>query len=80
MAFGQHQQLDNVLAVRRTLLICILMVMPPNMRAGLGIGGTLLALFALHKFIGPREVRKPFWALADKNSVNLTEEGQGEIP
>jgi len=55
-------------------------MMMPNMRAGLGIGGVLLVLFVLHKFTGPHEIRKPFWALADKNSVHLTEEGQGEIP
>jgi len=44
-----------------TLLICTLMVMPPNTRAGLGIGVVLLVLFALHKLTGPHEIRKPFW-------------------
>ena len=56
------------------------MTMPPNMRAGLGIGGVLPVLFAWRKLTGPREIRKPFWALAGESSVNLSEEGQGEIP
>ena len=56
------------------------MAMPPNTRAGLGIGGVLLMFFAWHKLTGPREIRKPFWALAGESSVNLSEEGQGEIP
>jgi len=56
------------------------MAMPPNTRARLGIGGVLPVLFAWHKLAGPHEIRKPFWALADENSVNLSEEGQGEIP
>ena len=64
----------------RRLLICMRMAMPPNTRAGLGIGGVLLMFFAWHKLTGPREIRKPFWALAGESSVNLSEEGQGEIP
>ena len=56
------------------------MVMPPNMRAGLGMGVVLPVLFAWRKLTGPREIRNPFWALAGENSVNLSEEGQGEIP
>jgi len=42
--------------------------------------GVLPVLFAAHKLTGPREIRKPFWALAGESSVNLSEEGQGEIP
>ena len=56
------------------------MAMPPNTRARLGIGGVLPVLFAWHKLAGPHEIRKPFWALAGESSVNLSEEGQGEIP
>ena len=44
------------------------------------MGGVLLMFFALHKFTGPREIRNPSWALAGESSVNLSEEGQGEIP
>ena len=62
------------------LLICMRMAMPRNTRAGLGIGGVLPVLFAWYKLTGPHEIRKPFWALAGENSVNLSEEGQGEIP
>ncbi len=56
------------------------MAMPPNTRAGLGSEGVLPVLFAWRKLTGPREIRKPFWALAGESSVNLSEEGQGEIP
>ena len=56
------------------------MAMPRNTRAGLGIGGVLPVVFAWYKLTGPREIRKPFWALAGESSVNLSEEGQGEIP
>ena len=58
---GNNSNWINVLAVLWTLLICILMVMPPNTRAGLGIGVVLLVLFALHKLTGTHEIRKPFW-------------------
>ena len=56
------------------------MAMPPNTRAGLGIGGVLPVLFAWRKLAGPREVPNPSRALAGESSVNLSEEGQGEIP
>ena len=62
------------------LLICMPTTMPPNTRAGLGSGGVLPVLFAWHKLTGPREIRKPSWVLAGESSVNLSEEGQGEIP
>jgi len=42
--------------------------------------GVLPVLFAAHKLTGPREVPNPSRALAGESSVNLSEEGQGEIP
>jgi len=44
------------------------------------VGGILPVLFAWYKLTGPREIRNPSWGLACKSSVNLSEEGQGEIP
>ena len=44
------------------------------------MGVVLPVVFAVLKLTGPREIRKPFWALGGENSVNLSEEGQGEIP
>jgi len=44
------------------------------------MGVVLPMIFAWHKLTGRHEIRKPFWALAGESSVNLSEEGQGEIP
>ncbi len=49
-----------------TVLVCILMVMPPNTRAGLAILGVLAFLFVLHRLTGPHEIRKPLWDLAQE--------------
>ncbi len=66
---GTRGSLINALAVLWTLLICILMVMPPNTRAGWGITGVMAVLYLLHKLTGPHEVRKPVWGTAGKNSL-----------
>jgi len=42
-----------------------LMVMPPNTRAGFAILGAIALLFALHRFTGPHEIRKPIWNPAE---------------
>lgn len=62
----------NKLALVWTIFICTLMVMPPNSRAGLGLGGVLLILFALHRATGPHEVRKPVWTNAAHNNFSAT--------
>jgi amino acid transporter len=58
---GASSNLINGLAVVWTVLVCILMVMPPNTRAGLALLAVLVGLFALHRFSGPHQVRKPLW-------------------
>jgi amino acid transporter len=66
---GSHSNLINGIAVVWTVFVCTLMVMPPNTRAGLAILGVIALLFALHRFTGPHEIRKPLWDLAEENSV-----------
>jgi amino acid transporter len=61
---GSYSNLINVAAVVWTVLVCILMVMPPNTRTGLAILGVLALLFALHRLTGPHEIRKPLWDFA----------------
>ena len=63
---GRSSNLINGLAVAWTVLVCILMVMPPNTRAGLAILGVLALLFALHRLTGPHEMRKPLWDFAQE--------------
>ncbi len=67
---GSHSNLINAIAVAWTVFVCILMVMPPNVRAGLAILGMMAALFVLHFFTGPHEIRKPLWDFTAENSVN----------
>jgi len=63
---GRSSNLINGLAVAWTVLVCILMVMPPNTRAGMAILGVLALLFALHRLTGPHEMRKPLWDFAQE--------------
>lgn len=59
------------LALLWTLFICILMVMPPNTRAGAGIAGVMVLLFLLHRFSGPHDTRKPVWEMAEARPETL---------
>jgi hypothetical protein len=67
---GSHSNLINAIAVAWTVFVCILMVMPPDARAGLAILGMMAGLFVLHFFTGPHEIRKPLWDLTAENSVS----------
>jgi len=64
---GRYSNAINVAAVVWTLLVCVLMVMPPNARAGLALLVVLVVLFALHLLTGPHQIRKPHWDLAEQN-------------
>jgi amino acid transporter len=68
-SLGSHSNLINGIAVVWTVFVCTLVVMPPNARAGLAILGVIALLFALHKFTGPHEFRRPQWDLTVANSV-----------
>ena len=71
---GKWSNLINVLAVIWTVLICIIMVMPPNTRGGLGMAGVLAILFVMHRWSGPHEICRPVWDTAGKNSVAAQKE------
>jgi amino acid transporter len=60
---GRWSNAANVLAMLWTVFICIMMVMPPNQRAGLGIAATIGILFLLHLVSGRHEPPKPLWDL-----------------
>ena len=62
---GRHSNLINVLALVWTVFICTIMIMPPNALAGISLAVVLAVLYALHRFTGPHEIRKPAWAAAE---------------
>ena len=64
---GRHSNWINMLALAWTVFICIIMIMPPNALAGISLAAVLVVLYALHRFTGPHEIRKPAWAAADNS-------------
>ncbi len=58
---GRASNIINALACAWTLLICVVMIMPPNERAGLGTAGVIGVLYLLHRLSGRHEMRKPVW-------------------
>ncbi len=69
---GAASNMINGLACAWTLFICTVMVMPPNTRAGWGIAGVMVILYALHRLTGGHEMRKPVWELTERNSADGT--------
>ncbi len=51
----------NALAVLWTVIICVVMVMPPNTRAGWGILSVMGVLFLIHVVSGKHKMYKPQW-------------------
>ncbi len=66
---GRHSNLINILALLWTVFICVVMIMPPNTLAGISLAFTLAALYALHRFTGPHEIRKPVWLAAENAQI-----------
>jgi amino acid transporter len=62
---GRCSNLINVLALVWTGFICTIMIMPPNVLAGISMAVVLAVLYALHRFTGPHEIRKPTWAAVE---------------
>ena len=62
---GRHSNWINVMALVWTVFICTIMIMPPNALAGISLAVVLVVLYALHRFTGPHEIRKPAWAAAE---------------
>jgi amino acid transporter len=61
----------NVLAVLWTIFICIVMVMPPNARAGWGIVCLLAVLFMLHVASGKHKMYRPNWEYPGNSNSDL---------
>jgi len=47
--------------------------MPPNSLAGLSLAIALVVLYALHRFTGPHEIRKPAWAAAEGAAASISQ-------
>ncbi len=62
---GRYSNLINVLALLWTILICTMMIMPPNEIAGFSLAAVFVVLYAMHRFTGPHEIRKPVWDIAE---------------
>lgn len=62
---GKASNAINVLAVLWTVFICVIMVMPPNARAGWGLLLVIAPLFLIHIASGKHRTHKPYW-----NSAN----------
>jgi amino acid transporter len=62
---GRYSNLINVLALVWTVFICTIMIMPPNVLAGISMAVVLVVLYLLHRFTGPHEIRKPIWAAGE---------------
>lgn len=67
---GDHSNWINLLALGWTALICTIMIMPPNALAGISLAVVLVVLYALHRFTGPHEIRKPAWAAAEDAPIS----------
>ena len=62
---GRWSNSINLLALVWTVFICTIMIMPPNVLAGISMAVVLVVLYSLHRLTGPHEIRKPTWAGAD---------------
>src|SRR5260370_22049267 len=67
---GARSNMINGMACAWTLFICVIMMMPPNQRAGLGIALVMGALYIVHQLPGRHEIRKPRWALARESPAS----------
>jgi amino acid transporter len=65
---GGYSNAVNLLALGWTVVICAIMVMPPNTVAGISMAMVIALLYSFHRFTGPHEIRKPTWA-ADEGPI-----------
>lgn len=66
--WGGYSNAVNLLALGWTVVICAIMVMPPNTVAGISMAMVIALLYSFHRFTGPHEIRKPTWA-ADEGPI-----------
>ena len=55
---GNFSNAINLLAILWTVFICLIMVMPPNTRAGWGIVAVIAPLYGLHLLHGKYTIRE----------------------
>lgn len=72
---GRRSNLINVLALIWAVFICAMMIMPPNTLAGISLAVALGLLYALHRFSGPHEIRKPRWGAPNDASATTSISG-----
>ncbi len=65
---GGASHIVNVLAVLWTVIICTVIVMPPNTRAGWGILSIMGVLFLIHLATGKHKMYKPKWSSENSES------------
>jgi amino acid transporter len=70
---GRYSNWINLFALVWTVFICTIMIMPPNQLAGISLAVVLVLLYALHRFTGPHEIRKPAWGTAEDPVVSNTQ-------
>src|ERR1019366_157059 len=70
---GRHSNWINMLALAWTVFICIMMIMPPNAVAGISLAVVLVVLYALHRFTGPHEIRKPAWGAVEDSLKSISQ-------
>lgn len=67
---GRWSNSINLVAMAWTVFICVIMVMPPNQRAGYTVAVVMLVLYLIHRFSGKHEMRKPIWNLAPPDEAS----------
>lgn len=73
---GAWSNAINILGILWTVFICLVMVMPPNTRAGWGICVTMALLFCFHRLSGKHQPPRPLWDLTSpqEDSAAVTKE------
>jgi amino acid transporter len=69
---GNSSNAINVLAILWTVFICIIMVMPPNARAGWGIALVMSVLLLVHLATGKHKLHRPNDGTIDGSSFTST--------
>jgi len=67
---GRWSNSINLVAMAWTVFICVIMVMPPNQRAGYTVAAVMLVLYLIHRVSGKHERRKPIWKLAPPDEAS----------
>jgi amino acid transporter len=69
---GNSSDVINVLAIVWAVFVCIIMVMPPNARAGWGIALVMGLLLAVHLVSGKHKLHRPNWGRSGESTFDST--------